>query len=390
VRKKFLPFCLPAIGEEEISEVLDTLRSGWITMGPKTKRFEEAFAKYFRVKEAVALSSGTAALHTALETLGVGKGDSVISTPMTFCATINAIEHTGAQPILADIEPDTLNIDPNKIEGILKSLGKSQKIKAVIPVHYAGHPCEMDPILELARRYRLKVLEDAAHALPAKYKGRFIGTIGDLAAFSFYATKNLTTAEGGMLIGEPNMLKKARMIGFHGIDQDAWNRYASEGSWYYEVVLPGFKYNMTDLQAAIGLQQLKKLSIFHKRRQQIAQKYNEVFSKNEQLQIPKERSNVSHAWHLYVLRLNLDQLTIGRSQFIEELKQQNIGTNVHYTPIHQHPYFRQKLGRGIDKFPIVDHEYKRILSLPIYPSMSDEDVSDVITAVLDIAKRYRK
>jgi len=394
MRQTFLPFSLPLIGEEEIAEVIDTLRSDWITTGPKVRRFEEEFAAFIGAPAALALNSGTAALHVALVALGIGPGDAVITTPMTFCSCAHVIEHVGGRPIFVDVEPDTLNIDPDEIA---KKLERSKfKVRAILPVHLYGHPCDMDAIWELARQYNLAIIEDAAHALPAKYKGRLIGSLSAICdlqvavCFSFYATKNLTTAEGGMLTGTPAFIEEARIWSLHGMSRDAWKRYSAEGSWYYEVVRPGFKYNMTDIQAAIGLCQLSKLPQFQARRCEIARRYNEAFSQFEELQIPTQRPEVEHAWHLYVLRLNLEMLIIDRDRFIEELKARNIGTSVHFIPIHLHPYYRDKYGYKPEDFPVAYREYQRIISLPLYPRMNDRDVEDVIEAVIDVVKRYRR
>jgi dTDP-4-amino-4,6-dideoxygalactose transaminase len=400
MRNTFLPFSPPFIGEEEIAEVIDTLRSDWITTGPKVRRFEEEFAAFIGAPAALALNSCTAALHVALATLGISPGDAVITTPMTFCSSVHVVEHVGARPILVDVEPDTLNIDPNKIAENVKTLKRSTfSIRAILPVHLYGHPCDMDAILEIAAEHNLAIIEDAAHALPAKYKGRNIGSTAPLppsspalllTAFSFYATKNLTTAEGGMLTGSPEFIDEARIWSLHGMSRDAWKRYAAEGSWYYDVVRPGFKYNMTDIQAAIGLHQLRKLPQFQARRREIVRRYNEAFSQLEELQIPTERPEVEHAWHLYVLRLNVERLNVSRNQFIEELKARNIGTSVHFIPIHLHPYYRDKYGYKPDDFPVAYREYQRIVSLPLYPRMTDQDVADVIEAVVDVVKRYRR
>ena len=395
MRRTFLPFSPPLIGEEEIDEVIDTLRSDWITTGPKVRRFEREFAAFLGAPTGLALNSCTAALHTALVVLGIGPGDAVITTPMTFAATVNVIEHTKARPVLVDVEPDTLNIDPIEVLARVRGERGEEKtspggLRAILPVHYMGHPCDMDAIMDTAQRYGLYVIEDAAHALPAKYKGRTIGTIGDLTAFSFYATKNLTTAEGGMLTGEPGLLDQGRVFSLHGISQGAWNRYSAEGSWHYEVLFPGFKYNMTDIQAAIGLHQLLKLSQFQVRRREIVRRYDEAFSQFEELQTPVERPEVEHAWHLYVLRLNLDVLTVERARFVDELSARNIGTSVHFIPIHLHPYYRDKYGYKPDDLPVAYREYQRVISLPIYPRMTDRDVNDVIEAVADVVKRYRR
>jgi len=385
VRQEFLPFAPPLIGEEEISEVVATLRSGWITTGPKTKRFESEFAAYLGAPGALALNSCTAGLHTALVTLGVGPGDEVISTPLTFAASINVIEHVGARPVLADVQPDTLNIDPAEVEANI-----GPRTKAIIPVHFAGHPVDLDAIDDLARRHGLHVLEDAAHALPARYKGRWIGSGKNPVAFSFYATKNLTTGEGGMLTGSPEFLERARIVSLHGMSRDAWKRYDKSGQWYYEVLLPGFKYNMTDIQAAIGIWQLRKLASFEQRRRAVAAAYDRGFADDDALEAPTERPDVEHAWHLYVLRLRLEALRIDRDQFIDELTRRNIGTSVHFIPIHLHPYYREKYRFGPETYPIAYSNYRRMISLPLNARLTDADVGNVIDAVRDVARTYRR
>ncbi len=384
-RQHFLPFSPPVVGEEEISEVVDTLRSNWITTGPKTVQFEQQFAAFVGAPSALGLNSATAGLHTALVTLGIGPGDEVITTPMTFAASVNVIEHVGARPVLVDVEPDTLNIDPDRVRAAVSS-----RTKAIIPVHFAGHPVDLDPILEVARSSSIAVLEDAAHALPARYKGRLIGSGSNPVAFSFYATKNLTTGEGGMLTGDSEFLSRARMVSLHGMSRDAWKRYDKGGSWYYEVVLPGFKYNMTDIQASLGLWQLRKLESFQVRRRQVVAAYNMAFSAVEALETPTQRPEVEHGWHLYVLRLRPGLLRIGRDQFIEELKRRNIGTSVHFIPIHIHPYYRDKYGFRPDQFPVAYTNYERMLSLPLNPGLTGEDVNDVIEAVLEVVKEFRR
>jgi len=395
MRNTFLAFSPPSLGQEEIDEVVDTLRSDWITTGPKVKRFEQEFAQYLGASAALAVSSATDAMLVALAALGVGPGDEVITTPMTFCSTVHVIEHLGARPVLADIEPDTLTIDPEQVERAI-----TPRTKAIMPVHLYGHPCEMDRLLELARLHRLALVEDAAHALPARYKGRLIGsavaglqlpTISRrLTAFSFYATKNLTTAEGGMLTGDPDLIEQAHLWSLHGMSRDAYARYSAEGSWYYEVVLPGYKCNMTDIQAALGLQQLRKLAGFQARRRAIVQQYEAALAALPELQVPVERAEAEHAWHIYALRLNLERLTIDRARFIEELKQRNIGTSVHFIPIHLQPYYRDKYGWRPEDFPIAYHEYRRLISLPLYPRLSGQDVADVIEAVRDVVDEYRE
>jgi dTDP-4-amino-4,6-dideoxygalactose transaminase len=384
-RREFLPFCPPTIGEEEIAEVVDTLRSNWITTGPKAKRFEADFASYLGSPGAVALSSCTAALHTALVTAGIGPGDEVITTPLTFAASVNVIEHVGARPVLVDVEPDTLNIDPRRVAAAI-----TDRTRAVIPVHFAGHPVDLDPIRRLAAVHGLTVIEDAAHAMSAKYKGQFIGSGPNPVAFSFYATKNLTTAEGGMLTGDPAFLDRARLVALHGMSRDGWKRYDKGGSWFYEVLLPGFKYNMTDIQAALGLWQLRKLAGFQERRLELARLYNSVFACEDALEIPVTRPDVDHAWHIYVLRLRPETLRIGRDEFIEELKQRNIGTSVHFIPIHVHPYYRDKYGYAADRFPVAYGNYARMLSLPLNPRLTDADAGDVIQAVLDVVRTHHR
>jgi len=384
-RETFLPFSPPCLGEEEIREVTDTLRSHWITTGPKVKLFETEFAAYLGAPSALALNSCTAALHTALVVSGVGPGDEVITTPMTFAASVNVIEHVGARPVLVDVEPDTLNIDPARVERAI-----TPRTKALLVVHYAGHPVDLDPIRQIAESRGLLVLEDAAHALPAKYKGRYVGSGNNPVAFSFYATKNLTTGEGGMLTGDPEFVERARIVSLHGMTRDAWRRYDKGGSWYYEVVYPGFKYNMTDIQAAIGLWQLRKLGFFQKARRRIVERYNEAFRGIDALEVPVEREDVEHAWHLYVLRLRKEALRINRNQFIEELKKRNIGTSVHFIPVHVHPFYRNKYGYKPEDFPVAWENYQRMLSLPLNPCLSEQDVSDVIEAVLDVVRRHRR
>jgi dTDP-4-amino-4,6-dideoxygalactose transaminase len=331
----------------------------------------------------VGLNSCTAGLHLGLVALGVRPGDEVITTPMTFCACANVIEHVGATPRFVDIEPDTLNIDPAAIEAAV-----TPRTRAILVVHYAGHPADLDPIQEIATRRGLAVMEDAAHALPARYKGRLIGSGANPVSFSFYATKNLTTGEGGMLTGAPDFLARCRTLGLHGMSRDAWKRYGPGGSWFYQVEEPGFKYNMTDVQAAMGLAQLRKLDRFQQRRREIVAAYNRAFSNVDALEIPVERADIEHAWHLYVLRLRPGVLRIGRDRFIEELTARNIGTSVHFIPIHLHPYYRQKYGYRPEHFPIAYGNYLRMVSLPLHPMLTDEDVSDVVAAVRDVAERF--
>jgi len=384
------------IGEEEINEVIDTLRSDWITTGPKVKRFEEGFAQFVDAPDALALSSCTAAMHLSLLALGIGPGDAVITTPLTFCSGVHVIEHVGATPVFVDVEPVTLNLDPDgirlQIERTEKVLGL--RVKAIMPVHLYGHPCDRDAILKIAAEYHLAVIEDAAHSLPAAYNGRPIGALSAaesvpvLTCFSFYATKNLTTAEGGMLTGNRGLLEEARRWSLHGMNRDAWKRYGANGSWFYDVDCPGYKYNMTDIQAALGLVQLKKLSQFHARRKEIVHQYQTAFRSHEELEVPTERSDSQHAWHIYALRLNLDRLRITRDQFIQEMHSRNIGCSVHFIPVHLLRYYRERYHFKPEDFPIAASEYERLISLPLSPRMCDQDVEDVIDAVTSIVETH--
>jgi len=380
MRSEFLQFAPPLIGEEEIDEVVATLRSGWITTGERAQRFEQEFGSFVGAPAALALNSATSAMHVALAAVGIGEGDAVVSTTMTFASTIHVIEHQRARPVLVDVEPDTLNLDPDQVEAAVR---REPNVKAIMPVHLYGHPAEMDAIYEIASRHGLAVIEDAAHSLPAKYRGRCIGSPApgfdgpNLVAFSFYATKNLTTGEGGMLTGSPELIESARAWSLHGMSRDAFKRYTSEGSWRYDVTLPGFKYNMPDLQAAIGLHQLRRLGEMQKRRRAIVAMYDEALGPIESLETPVARPHVDSAWHIYLLRLRGGD----RDQFIEALRKRNIGTSVHFIPIHMHSYYRDRYGLRPDQFPVASREFERMLSLPLSPAHTDQDIADVIEAV---------
>mgnify|MGYP000848493240 FL=1 len=384
-RAEFLPFALPDIGEEEIDEVVRTLRSGWITTGPRTKEFEQRFAEYVGASHAIAVSSCTAALHIGLAAAGVGPGDEVITSPLTFCSTANVVVHLGATPVFADIGDD-FNIDPAQIKRRI-----TERTKAIIPVHHSGQPCQMDEIHELAWRYGLKVIEDAAHAAGATYRGRKVGVLSDVTAFSFYAIKNMTTAEGGMITTENDELADVmRLLSLHGISKDAWKRYAASGSWYYEVLYPGYKCNMTDIQASLGIHQLARLEGFIKTRRRYARLYDEAFAEVPEIRTPRVNSDVGHAWHLYVIQLDLERLTIDRAGFIEALRAENIGTSVHFIPVHLHPFYRQRYGCKLGDYPNAEHIYAGIVSLPLYPKMSEDDVLDVVAAVRRVVSLYRR
>jgi dTDP-4-amino-4,6-dideoxygalactose transaminase len=380
------------IGDEEIEEVVQTLRGGWITTGQRAHQLEEDFRDYVGAPAALAVNSATSAMHIALAVLGIGEGDAVISSTMTFSSTITVIEHQRAQPVLVDVERDTLNLDPAKVELAIK---RTPGVKAIMPVHLYGHPAEMDAIYDIAHRHGLAVIEDAAHSFPAAYRGRMIGAAPEgfdqpnLVAFSFYATKNLTTGEGGMLTGPQDLIDSARIWSLHGMSRDAFKRYTAEGSWRYDVVLPGFKYNMPDIQAAIGLHQLKRIDAMQARRRSIVTQYDEALGLLPELETPVTRPEVQSANHIYLLRLRLDRLSIGRDGFIEQLRQLNIGASVHFIPIHEHSYFRKRYGLAADQFPVAQGEFERMLSLPLSPAHSDQDVADVIEAVTEVVERNR-
>ena len=384
--KSFLPFHVPDIGEEEIQSVVETLRSGWLTTGSKAKQFEAEFAHRVGARHAVALNSCTAALHLALEAVGVTEGDEVIVPTMTFAATAEVVHYFKAKPVLVDCQGDTLNIDVDQIEKAI-----SPRTKAIIPVHYAGQPCAMDRILEIARVHHLKVIEDAAHALPARYRGRMVGTIGDITCFSFYSTKTITTGEGGMATTEnEEWAERMRILSLHGITRDAVNRYTPEGSWYYEICYPGYKYNLTDIAAALGIPQLHKCDRFGAIRHRYATLYNEGFKDIPEITVPYVAEGVEHAWHLYVIQLDLERLRIGRNEMIELLKKQGIGTSVHFIPLHSHPYYRDNYGYFPNGFPVASAAFERIISLPIYTKMTDDDVQRVIEVITRLIQGNRR
>jgi perosamine synthetase len=381
-----VPFHVPSIGEEEIAEVVDTLRSGWLTTGPKVGRFERDFAAAVGARHAVALNSATAALHLALEAIGVNSGDEVVIPTYTFTSTGEVVTYLGARPVLADCRPDTLNVDVGTLEPCLTT-----RTKAIIPVHIAGQACDMDPILELARRWGIHVIEDAAHALPTIYKGRLVGTLGDLTAFSFYATKTITTGEGGMITTErEDYAARIKQMSLHGLSGNAWNRYTDKGRWYYEVEAFGFKYNLTDLAAALGVQQLRRMHEFHQRRCRIAAMYNEAFADLDTCIRPREAPYSTHAWHLYILELNLPALRWTRNEIIEDLRARGVATSVHFIPLHLHPVYQKAFGYRSGQFPAAEAAFERAVSLPIYSRMSDDDIACVIEAVQQTLKEARR
>lgn len=392
IRNTFLPFALPEFDNSELSYIREALDSGWVTTGPKTKAFEAQFAREVGAPLAVAVNSGTAAMHLALEAAGLQAGDEVITSAYTFAATAEVIRYFDARPVLVDISPRDFNLDPAHVASAI-----SDRTRAIIPVHIGGLPAELDAISDIANRHGLAIIEDAAHAFPACYQERSIGSrpaglqMTHAVCFSFYATKTITTGEGGMITtDDPGLADRCRVMALHGISKDAWKRYSAKGSWYYEISSPGFKYNMTDIAAAMGLAQLAKAERMRRRRFDIAKTYSNIFQQMPELQVPVDRGDCQHAWHLYMLRLQPDRLRIDRDEFIERLKEHNIGTSVHFIPLHLHPYYRQSYGYRANDFPVAYREYQREVSLPIYSRMTNEDVQDVIAAVSHIVGCSRR
>lgn len=385
----FIPFALPDIDDEEINEVLDSLRSGWLTTGPKTKRFEDDFAAFMRNGcEAIAINSATAGLHLALEAIGIGPGDEVITTPYTFTATAEVIRYLGADPVFVDIDPHTFNIDPTKIEAAIgERLAVRDKVpKAIIPVHFAGLACDMAAILAIAKQYGMKVVEDAAHALPTTCNDNLIGSLeSDATVFSFYATKTITTGEGGMVVtSNPEIAKRCRVMRLHGISRDAFDRYTSnKPAWHYEVVAPGFKYNMTDIAASLGIHQLKKTRSFQQKRSRMAAAYDVALQGLPLVLPPHAPEGDTHAWHLYVVRLGEDA-PVGRDRFIELMAERGIGCSVHFIPLHLHPYWRDRYHLEPVAYPHALKAYEQAVSLPLYTKMTPDDQQRVITAVKEI------
>ena len=379
VTAPFLPFALPDIGEEEIAAVVECMRSGWVTTGPISKQFEKAFGDYLvNGGETIAVNSATAGLHLALEALGIGPGDEVIVPSLTFTATAEVVRYLGAQPVFVDIDPDTLNISPAAIEAAIGS-----RTRAIIPVHYAGLACDMDAILELAKRYHLKVIEDAAHAFPTRYRERLVGTLAsDVVVFSFYANKTMTTGEGGMVVTrDPVVAQRIRLMRIHGISSDAFDRYVSKKpAWYYEVVAAGFKYNLTDIAAAIGIEQLRKIDRFLARREQLAARYDNALSCLPFILPPRPPSGSNHAWHLYVVRLT-EKANLGRDEMIGRLSERGIGTSVHFIPLHRQPYWRDRYALRNEQFPAAEQAYQSMLSLPLYTRMTESDQERVIEEI---------
>ena len=385
VRNTLLPYGRQSIAEDDIQSVVDVLRSDWLTTGPKVAEFEEAFAARVGARYAVSFSSGTAALHGAAFASGLEPGDEAITSPMTFAATANCVLYQGATPVFADISADTLNLDPEKA-----SERVTPRTRTLIPVAYAGHPADLDGILEIAARYGLVVIEDACHALGAEYRRRHTGSIADVTVFSFHPVKHVATGEGGMVTTDrTNYAESLRRFRNHGISSDAQKRQ-SEGRWHYEMVLLGFNYRLTDIACALGLSQLKKLDAALRRRREIAARYAVAFCDIDAVTLPAARAGVNPAWHLYPIQLNLEKLTANRAQIFRALRAENIGVNVHYIPVHCHPYYRDRFGNRDGEYPIAENAYARLISLPMFHAMSDQDVEDVIAAVSKTLRYYSK
>lgn len=380
----FLPFALPEIGEEEIQEVVDCLRSGWVTTGPKTKQFENEFASFLGCEvEAIAVNSATAGLHLVLEALGVGPGDEVIVPTLTFTATAEVVRYLGADVVFVDVDPTTLNASVAAIRSAI-----TKRTKVIMPVHYAGLSCDMDAILQLAQKHGLKVVEDAAHAFPTRYKERLIGTLNsDATVFSFYANKTMTTGEGGMLVTrDPEIAKRVKIMRLHGINRDAFDRFVSKSpAWFYEIVAPGYKYNLTDIASAIGIHQLRKINKFLLRRQELAKRYFQELS-SLPLILPVDANGDDgslHSWHLYVIRLR-ENAKLNRDELIQKLSDRGIGTSVHYIPLHRHPYWRDTYNLQPQQYPVADAAYQAMLSLPLYTKMTNADQTRVIDALKEL------
>ncbi len=380
-RQDFLVFGKPFIGEEEIEEVVKTLRSGWWGTGPKTEQFENEFSEYVHSKYALAVNSATAGLHLALKALGVKEGDEVITTPLTFVSTANVIVHNGATPVFADVDPKTWNIDPDQIE---KKITK--KTKVILPVHLHGRPADMDRIHAIAKKHNLHVVEDAAHAIEAIYHGKKVGSISDITVFSFYVTKNLATGEGGMITTDNEQWsERLRVLRLHGLSRDAWKRYSVTTFNLYEALEPGFKYNLTDIASSLGLHQLRRIESNLKRRAEIWEKYNQAFADEKMLTLPAPvEEDTRHAMHLYALVIDTDNLGMSRNVFIDRLIKENIGSGVHFSPVHLHPFYQQTYGYKKGDYPHAEHVGDRIISLPLGANLTDQDVQDVIDAVKSI------
>lgn len=381
---EFLPFSRPTISREAIDEVVACLQSGWITTGPRVKKFEESLKQYLGAPHVLALSSATAGLHLALAALELKPGDEVITTPMTFAATLNTIVLTGGKPVLVDVEPATYNMDVSRLADAI-----TEHTRAIVPVHFAGLPVDMDPIYALAAKHGLRVIEDAAHAIGTEYKGRRIGSFGDTQVFSFHPNKNMTTGEGGAVATrDAKLAETIALLRFHGMDREAWNRFGKTGSQHYEIITPGFKYNMMDIQAALGLHQLPALEGFIERRTQIAERYLAILEDWPEWTLPRAPAYAHrHAWHLFTPLINPESANMDRDAFMQGMKERNIGTGLHYRAVHLYPYYRERFGFRRGDFPNAETISDRIVSLPLFPTMTDPDLERVIAAMVDLFKR---
>jgi dTDP-4-amino-4,6-dideoxygalactose transaminase len=386
VRPAFLPVAMPWIGEREKALVLEALESGWVTTGPRAQELGTRIASLAGARHGLAVSSCTAALHLALVGLEIGAGDEVITTPYTFVASVNVITHTGARPVLADIEPGTLCIDPAAIERAI-----TPRTRALLTVDYGGQPCDYDAVRAIARRHSLPVIADAAHALGAAWRGKPVGSLATVTGFSFYAIKNLTTGEGGVVVSDDDaLMERITVLSLHGMNRDAWKRYAATGSWYYEVTAPGFKYNLSDILAAIGVGQLDRFAELQRRRAELAAGYTRRLAALSEVRLPVVREGALHAWHLYPIGLELERLTCDRARVIEELRSENIGTTVNFIPVHMHPWYRDHLGCPPGSFPVAEDAFRRAITLPLHPRMSDGDLDDVCTALAKVIAHFRR
>ncbi len=386
VRDTFLPIAVPWIGEREKQLVLESLESGWITTGPRAQELGRRIAEIAGARHAVAVNSATGALHLALEAMGIGPGDEVVTSTWTFAATVNVIEHVHATPVLVDVEPDTLNLDPRRVEAAI-----TPRTKVVLTVDYGGQPCDYDALHAILAPRGIEIVDDAAHALGAAYRGRPVGSLARVTAFSFYATKNLSTGEGGAAVTDDAALaERIQLLSLHGMSRDAWKRYSDTGSWFYEVVAPGWKYNLSDVLAAIGVGQLDRFREFQRRRAELVARMQAGLADVPEVRAPVARPDVTHAWHLFPIALELERLTIDRARFIAELRAENIGTSVHFIPIHRHPHFRDSLRLRPEDFPVAEDAYRRAITLPLFPRMTDRDADDVVAAVRKIARAFRR
>jgi perosamine synthetase len=385
-KRSNIPFHKAYVDDREIKNVISAIKSGWHTMGPRTVEFENKFGKYVGAKYAISVNSCTAALHLALEAIGVKEGDEVIVPAVTFTATAEVVCYFKAKPVLIDVEKDTLNIDVSKVEEKI-----TKKTKAIISVDYAGQPVDYDELKKITRRHKLYLIEDAAHTLPSFYKGKSVGTLADITCFSFYATKTLSTGEGGMITtNNKKWAERMKVMRLHGMSRDAWKRYSGKGHWYYEVIEAGFKYNTTDINSALGLAQLNKLKLMWQKRKAIAAAYNKAFKNLPEIVVPEIKPDRETSWHLYVIKLNLGRLQIGRNDFIEQLAKKGVGSSVHFIPLYRHPFYKNKFNYRINDFPASEWAYERIISLPIYPGMTALQIGYVISCIQKIIQLYRK